>query len=54
MIYGNPLNHFLNGGFNSLNKNRDFGVGATFYWIVEPIKNLKYRGQFNTLVICWL
>ena len=48
MIYGNPLNHFLNGGFNSLNKNRDFGVGATFYWIVEPIKNLKYRGQFNT------
>ena len=48
MIYGNPLNHFLNGGFNSLNKNRDFGVGATFYWIIEPIKNLKYRGQFNT------
>ena len=48
MIYGNPLNHFLNGGFNSLNKNRDFGIGATFYWIVEPIKNLKYRGQFNT------
>ena len=48
MIYGNPLNHFLNGGFSSLNQNRDFGVGATFYWIVEPIKNLKYRGQFNT------
>ena len=48
MIYGNPLNHFLNGGFNSINKNRDFGVGGTFYWIVEPIKNLKYRGQFNT------
>ena len=48
MIYGNPLNHFLNGGFNSINKNRDFGVGATFYWIIEPIKNLKYRGQFNT------
>ena len=48
MIYSNPLNHFLNGGFNSINKNRDFGVGATFYWIIEPIKNLKYRGQFNT------
>ena len=48
MIYGNPLNHFLNGGFNSLNKNRNFGVGATIYWIVEPIKNLRYRGQFNT------
>ena len=48
MIYSNPLNHFLNGGYNSINQNRDFGVGATFYWIVEPIKNLKYRGQFNT------
>ena len=48
MIYGQPLNHFLNGGFGSLNKNRDFGVGATFYWIIEPIKNLRYRGQFNT------
>ena len=48
MVYGNPLNHFLAGGFNSLNKNRDFGVGATFFWIIEPIKNLRYRGQFNT------
>ena len=48
MIYNNPLNHFLNGGFNSINKNRDFGLGATFYWIIEPIKNLRYRGQFNT------
>ena len=48
MIYNNPLNHFLNGGFSSLNMNRDVGVGATFFWIVEPIKNLKYRGQFNT------
>ena len=47
-IFSNPLNHFLNGGYNSINKNRDFGVGATIYWIVEPIKNLKYRGQFNT------
>ena len=47
-IYSNPLNAFLAGNFNSNNKNRDFGVGATIYWIVEPIKNLKYRGQFNT------
>ena len=48
VIYGNPLNHFVNGGFGSLNKSRDYGVGGTFYWIIEPIKNLKYRGQFNT------
>ncbi len=48
MIYSNPLNHFLNGGYSSLNRNRDFGVGGTFYWILEPVKNLRYRGQFNT------
>lgn len=48
MIYSNPLNHFLNGGFSSLNKNRDFGLGATFFWIIEPVKNLKYRGSVNT------
>lgn len=48
MIFSNPYEGFLNGQFNSLNRNRDFGVGATFYWIVEPIKNLKYRGQINT------
>lgn len=48
MIFNNPYEGFLNGQYNSLNRNRDFGVGATFYWIIEPIKNLKYRGQINT------
>lgn len=48
MIFSNPYEGFLNGQYNSLNKNRDFGVGATLYWIIEPIKNLRYRGQINT------
>lgn len=48
MIFNNPYEGFINGQYQSLNRNRDFGVGATFYWIVEPIKNLKYRGQINT------
>ena len=48
MIFSNPYEGFINGQYNSLNRNRDFGVGATFYWIIEPIKNLKYRGQINT------
>ncbi len=47
-IYSNPLNGFVNGQYNSLNRTRDFGVGATFYLVVEPIKGLKYRGQVNT------
>ena len=37
-----------NGEYNAINKSRDFGVGATFYWIIEPIKGLRYRGQVNT------
>lgn len=48
MIFNNPYEGFINGQYNSLNKSRDFGVGATLYWIIEPIKNLKYRGQINT------
>lgn len=48
LIFSNPYEGFLNGQYNSLNKNRDFGVGATLYWIIEPIKNLRYRGQINT------
>lgn len=48
MIFNNPYTGFINGMYDALNRNRDFGVGATFYWIVEPIKNLKYRGQINT------
>ena len=48
MIFTNPYEGFLNGQYNSLNKNRDFGVGATLYCIIEPIKNLRYRGQINT------
>ena len=31
MIFTNPYEGFLNGQYNSLNKNRDFGVGATLY-----------------------
>ncbi len=48
MIFSNPYEGFINGQYNSLNRNRKFGLGATFYLIVEPIKNLKYRGQINT------
>lgn len=48
IIFNNPYEGFINGQYNSLNKSRDFGVGATLYWIIEPIKNLRYRGQINT------
>ncbi len=47
-IYSQPLNGFMNGMYSSLNRSRDFGVGATFFWELQPIKGLKYRGQLNT------
>jgi len=47
-IFSNPLAGLLNGSYNAINKNRNFGVGATFYLEIEPIKNLKWRGQMNT------
>ena len=47
-IFSNPWQGFINGEYASLNRNRNWGLGATFYWIVEPIKNLRYRGQVNT------
>ena len=47
-MWSNPLQGLLNGQFNSTEKERNFGVGATFFWIVEPIKGLRYRGSFNT------
>ena len=47
-MWSNPLQGLFNGQFNSTNKERNFGVGATFFWIIEPIKGLRYRGSFNT------
>ena len=47
-MWSNPLQGLYNGQFNSTQKDRNFGVGATFYWIIEPIKGLRYRGSFNT------
>ena len=48
MIYQNPLVGLYNGEYGGLNRNRSFGIGATFYAQVEPIKNLKYKFLFNT------
>ena len=47
-MWSNPFQGLFNGQFNSTEKTRDFGVGATFFWIIEPIKGLRYRGSFNT------
>ena len=48
MIYTQPLAGLYNGEYSSINRTHNIGVGATFYWIIEPIKGLRYRGSFNT------
>ena len=48
MIYFNPLNGLMNGEYSSMNENRNFGVGATFYVQIQPIKDLNYKFTFNT------
>ncbi len=47
-MFSNPWAGFSNGEYQALNRNKDFGVGATVFWTIEPIKGLKYRGQLNT------
>ena len=47
-IFQNPMTGLVNGEYSAINNNRDFGVGATFYLEIEPIKNLKWRGSMNT------
>ena len=48
MIFFNPLNGLYNGEYSSLNLNRNFGVGATFYVQIQPLKDLTYKFTFNT------
>lgn len=47
MIFLNPLTGLYNGEYNGLNRYRSFGVGATTYVQIEPIKDLKYKFLFN-------
>ncbi|MBR1688490.1 MAG: TonB-dependent receptor, partial [Prevotella sp.] len=47
-LFSNPLAALQGGAYSGINRERTFGVGATFYWIVEPIKGLRYRGSVNT------
>lgn len=46
-IFNNPLEGLIHGAYGSLNESRNFGLGATIFLEVEPIKNLKWRSQFN-------
>ncbi|MDO4162938.1 MAG: TonB-dependent receptor [Bacteroides sp.] len=46
-LFLNPLEGLIHGSYGSLNETRNFGISATAYLEVEPIKNLKWRSQYN-------
>lgn len=48
MIFQNPMTGLVNGEYSAINIHRNFGVDASMYLEIEPIKNLKWRGLMTT------
>ncbi|MBR1521334.1 MAG: TonB-dependent receptor [Bacteroidaceae bacterium] len=46
-IFDNPYVGLLGGDYGSGQRSRSFGLGATAYIVIEPIKDLKIRSQYN-------
>ena len=46
-LFSNPWENLSTGGFNSLAESRSVKSRATAYTIIQPIKGLRFRSQFN-------
>ena len=46
-MFYNPWENLTTGGWNSMAESRSLGVGATAFMVVQPIKGLRWRSQFN-------
>ena len=46
-FFSNPWEGLTKGGFNSMAESRNLNVSATAFLTIQPIKNLKFRSQFN-------
>ena len=46
-MFYNPWENLTTGGWNSMTESRSLGVGATAFMVVQPIKGLRWRSQFN-------
>ena len=46
-LFSNPWENLSKGGFNSLAESRSVNSRATAYTIIQPIKGLRFRSQFN-------
>lgn len=45
--FNNPYENLSKGGFNSLSESRNYSADATAFVVIQPIKGLKWRTQFN-------
>ena len=46
-LFSNPWENLQKGGFNSLAESRSVNTNATAFMVVQPIKGLRWRSQFN-------
>jgi TonB-linked SusC/RagA family outer membrane protein len=46
-MFSNPWENLSHGGFNSLAESRSVNTSATAFAVIQPIKGLRLRSQFN-------
>ena len=46
-MFSNPWENLSKGGFNSLAESRNINTSATVFAVIQPIKGLRFRSQFN-------
>jgi TonB-linked outer membrane protein, SusC/RagA family len=46
-LFSNPWENLQKGGFNSIAESRSVNTNATAFLVVQPIKGLRWRSQFN-------
>ena len=46
-LFSNPWENLSTGGFNSKAESRNINTSATVFTVIQPIKGLRFRTQFN-------
>jgi len=46
-MFNNPWENLSKGGFNSMAESRNINANATAFLVIQPIKGLRLRSQFN-------
>ena len=46
-LFSNPWENLTHGGFNSMAESRNINANATAFAVIQPIKGLRFRSQFN-------